>query len=120
MTQAFLLVFVAVCFSVAGELLLKSGMNQAGVLSLSNLPVIFARMVRIWQLWMGFASIGVGAVFWLAAISRVDLSWAYPLLAMGYVITLVFAALILREHVSLVRWLGAVVIVVGVYLISRS
>ena len=120
MTQAFILVLVAVCFSVTGELLLKSGMTQAGVISLANLSVVVPRMLRIWQLWLGFGSIGVGACVWLAAISRVDLSWAYPMLAMGYVLALFFSGLILHEHVSPVRWLGAIVIALGVYLVSRS
>ena len=111
---------IAVCFSVAGELFLKHGMNQVGVLSLASLGTVLPRMLRVWSLYAGFGSIAVGAVFWLAAISRVDLSWAYPLLAIGYVLMLFFSALILREQVSLTRWIGAVVIVVGVYLITRS
>lgn len=120
MTQAFILVFVAVCFSVTGELLLKAGMTQIGVLSFGQLATTVPRMLRQTQLWLGFASIGVGACFWLAAISRVDLSWAYPMLAMGYVLALFFAGLVLHEQVPLIRWIGAAVIVVGVYLISRS
>ena len=120
MTQAFVLVFIAVCFSVTGELLLKSGMSQAGVLSLSNLATIVPKMLRLPHLWLGFGAIAVGACFWLAAISRADLSWAYPLLAMGYILALIFAGLVLHEHIPSIRWIGAAVIVIGVYLVSRS
>lgn len=120
MSNAFLLVLVAVGCSVTGEILLKAGMDRAGVLSIASLAAMLPKMVRIWQLWAGFGSIGVGAVFWLAAISRVDLSWAYPMLAMGYVLTLIFARLFLHEPISPVRWLGTLVIVLGVYLVSRS
>jgi drug/metabolite transporter (DMT)-like permease len=120
MTQAVVLVFIAVCFSVTGELLLKAGMTQVGVLSLHNLTAMIPRMLRTPFLWLGLGSIGIGAGFWLVVISRVDLSWAYPMLAMGYILALIFAGLVLREHVPLIRWIGAVVIVVGVYLITRS
>jgi drug/metabolite transporter (DMT)-like permease len=120
MVTALILVFVAVCFSVTGELLLKQGMNLVGVLSLSTLSVTVPKMLRTWHLYAGLGSIAVGAVFWLAAISRVNLSWAYPMLAMGYVLVLVFSRLILHEHVSVVRWGGTLLIVIGVYLISRS
>ena len=120
MTQAFILVFVAVCFSVTGELLLKAGMSQVGVLSFGNLAVAVPRMLRQPHLWLGFGSIAVGACFWLAAISRVDLSWAYPMLAIGYILALIFAGLVLHEPIPLIRWIGAAVIVGGVYLISRS
>jgi multidrug transporter EmrE-like cation transporter len=120
MSNPLILVIIAVCFSVTGEFLLKAGMDRVGVLSLGTLGGTLPRMAASWQLWVGFGSIGVGAIFWLAAISRADLSWAYPLLAVGYILTLVFAPLILREHVPLARWAGTLLIVVGVYLISRS
>ncbi|MBM3318326.1 MAG: EamA family transporter [Candidatus Eisenbacteria bacterium] len=120
MTTPLALVLVAVCFSVTGELFLKEGMARVGVVTLPALGQAAARMVRTWQLFAGLGSIGVGAAFWLAALSRVDLSWAYPLLAIGYVLILLFSALILREQVSAVRWLGAALIIIGVILVSRS
>ncbi len=120
MTTALILVFIAVCFSVTGELFLKQGMNLVGVLSLSTLGVTVPKMLRTGYLYVGLGSIAVGAVFWLAAISRVSLSWAYPLLAMGYVLVLLFSRFVLHEQISPVRWAGTLVIVIGVYLISRS
>lgn len=120
MTTAFLLVLTAVCFSVTGELLLKEGMNRVGILTLSTLGPALGRMLRTWPLYAGLGSVAIGAAFWLAALSRVDLSWAYPLLAIGYVLILLFSTLILREPVSVIRWIGAALIVVGVILVSRS
>ena len=116
----FLIVLVAVCFSVVGELLLKAGMNEIGVLSLQNFLPTMGRILSHPRILLGFASIGVGAVFWLAALSRVNLSWAYPMLSMGYILVLILSAAFLREEVSAVRWLGAVVVTLGVFLISRS
>lgn len=120
MTTAFFLVLIAVCFSVTGELLLKQGMNRVGMITLASLGTVLPKMFQTWPLYAGLGSIMIGAAFWLTAISRVDLSWAYPLLAIGYILVLIFSALILREPVSLIRWIGALVIVIGVYLITRS
>ena len=114
------LVMVAVCFSVTGELFLKEGMNRVGEFSLSSLLAVIPVLLRTWPLYVGFGSIAFGAVFWLSAISRVDLSLAYPLLASGYILVMIFSALFLNEQVSLIRWAGAVLIVLGVYLVSRS
>jgi len=116
----FLIVLVAVCFSVVGELLLKAGMNDVGVLSFSN---FFPTMVKIFshpRILLGFGSIGIGAIFWLAAISRANLSWAYPMLSMGYILVLILSATFLKEEVSAIRWIGALVVCAGVILISRS
>ena len=107
MILPFLLVLIAVCFSVTGELFLKAGMNQVGTIHLSSLGSDLWRTITNPRVLTGFVSIGVGAVFWLATISRVQLSWAYPMLSLGYILVLLFSALILREHVSAVRWLGA-------------
>jgi len=120
MSTPLILVLTAVVFSVTGELFFKEGMNRVGVLSLATLGPTLARMIHTWPFYAGAASFLVSASFWFAAISRVDLSWAYPLLATGYVLMLLFSAIILGEHVSPVRWIGAVVIVIGVILVSRT
>ncbi|MBD3337122.1 MAG: EamA family transporter [Candidatus Eisenbacteria bacterium] len=118
--RAMLLLLIAILFTVAGELFLKHGMNRVGIVELERFLPTMGRVLRTPQIWAGFGLIGVGALFWLAVLSRVDLSFAYPMLSFGYVLVLMFSALILREPVSPLRWLGAIVIVAGVYLISRS
>ncbi len=120
MASPLVLVLTAVCFSVTGEFFLSKGMKLVGELSLSTIGSQLPTMLGTWQLWAGFGSIAVGAAFWLAALSRADLSWAYPLLALGYVVTLLLAPLILREQIPMIRWVGGGLIVLGVYLISRS
>ncbi|MGH9394262.1 MAG: EamA family transporter, partial [Terriglobales bacterium] len=57
---------------------------------------------------------------WWAVLSRVDLSYAFPLTSMSYVVLLVASRAFLGEHISLTRWMGATAIVFGVYLITRS
>ncbi|MFQ5460771.1 MAG: hypothetical protein ACE5EL_08260, partial [Anaerolineae bacterium] len=71
---------VAILFSTTGELFLKAGMGRVGDLHLSPAPLL--RALTHPMVVLGFALFGVGAVFWLWVISRADLSWAYPMLAM--------------------------------------
>ena len=120
MIQAFVLVLIAMCFSVSGELLLKSGMNQIGLFTWSNLLPTLGRILSHPRIWGGFAFFAVGALFWLAVLSRVNLSWAYPMLSIGYILVLIFSAVVLGEHVSVVRWVGALIICVGIVLVFRS
>lgn len=114
------LLLIAICLTVTGELLVKHGMNRLGTLHLSALLPMIPRMLRSPFIMGGFAFIGGGAVFWLAVISRVDLSFAYPMLSLGYILVLIFSAIFLKEHVNTVRWIGALIIILGVYLITRS
>jgi multidrug transporter EmrE-like cation transporter len=124
MLKPFLIILVAICLSVSGELLLKSGMNQIrvdlGVFSFSNFFPVMQRVLTSPRILSGFAFFGVGSIFWLAALSRVSLSWAYPMLAIGYILILLFSTLILKEHVSLMRWAGALIICLGIILVFRS
>jgi drug/metabolite transporter (DMT)-like permease len=62
----------------------------------------------------------LGAVAWLTVLSRVPLSYAYPILAISYAFTPLLAWWIFGEHVPGLRWLGIATIFLGVILVSRS
>ena len=61
-------------------------------------------------------SVGV----WMMALSRVEVSYAYPLLSVGYIVTAFAGHLFFEEELGAVRWVGILVICLGVYLIPRS
>ena len=116
----YLLLLIAICLTVTGEVLLKLGMNavraDVGAFS-ASLPVLL-RTFTDWRVVLGFALIFSGALFWLGVISRADFSFAYPLLALSYVIAMIPARFILHEDVTLNRILGAVIVVLGAIVIS--
>ncbi len=117
MLLIFGLLLTAICLTVAGELLLKVAMNRVGVFSLSI--DTFIRTFTEWRVILAFSLIFSGSLFWLAVISRVDFSFAYPLLALSYVISLAPARFLLGEHISWNRIIGSIVIVVGVIIVTR-
>jgi multidrug transporter EmrE-like cation transporter len=49
-----------------------------------------------------------------------ELSFAYPLLSTGYVVVLIASWILFKEQISMIRWVGVMVICFGVFLISRS
>ena len=116
------LLLAGICLSVVGELLLKHGMNRFGVLDLSPatlLPTLFRVFTQL-PILLGFVFVFSASIFWLAVISRVHLSYAYPLLACGYIVTALLARFLFNETISPARWIGIIVICVGVVLVSRS
>lgn len=68
----------------------------------------------------GIAAYAVSVVVWIVALSRVEVSIAYPMLSIGYVINAWLAWWLFDEAVSPQRWLGIGVIVLGVALVARS
>ena len=68
----------------------------------------------------GFALYGLSSVLWLILLTRVELSWAYPMLAMGYIAVVFLSRIFFQEAVTATRFAGTVVVAVGVWLISRT
>jgi drug/metabolite transporter (DMT)-like permease len=115
-------VFVCVTMLVAGQILVKQGLNLKGgfQLSIASFWPEFTKLVTSGYIWLGaFVTMSSG-LLWMDVLSKRDLSFVYPLISLTYVVSLAASALIFREHVSPFRWLGAVVICLGVYMVSRS
>lgn len=120
MLPVFALLITASALTVIGEVLLKLGMNvvsaRVGAFSLS--PQVLWATFTDWRVLAGFALVFGGSLFWLAVISRVNLSLAYPLLALNYVLILVPSRFLLGETITPTRLVGAVIVVVGVIVIT--
>jgi drug/metabolite transporter (DMT)-like permease len=116
----YILLLIAISLTVTGEVLLKLGMNQvrSEVGAFSIAPPVLLRTFTEWRVVLGFALIFGGALFWLGVISREDFSFAYPLLALSYVIGMIPARFVLDEHVTPNRIVGALIVVLGALVIS--
>ena len=122
MKTAIIYILISVLASTVGQLLLKKGMNSIGsvTLSLNQLPSVLWQMATNLNVFIGLAIYFGGTIFWLAALSRVDLSYAYPFASLSYMVMLVASWLMFDEKITLSRLLGTVVIGIGVLLIYRN
>ena len=123
MEKSLLLVLMAVVIGVSGQLTLKAGMSQVGPVVIGDAQHILRVATTVFTNPMVLAGLGlyvVGAVIWLMVLSRLALSFAYPMLALSYAFTPLLAWLLLGESVPSVRWLGVATICLGVFLVSRS
>jgi len=122
MKIAVLYILISVIASTVGQLLLKKGMNEMGSVTLSMNQILSTawKMITNPYVFIGLLIYVAGTVFWLAALSRVDLSYAYPFASLSYVIMLVASWMMFNEQITLTRILGSVVIGIGVLLISRN
>jgi multidrug transporter EmrE-like cation transporter len=115
-------IMISVLGGAVGQILLKKGMGGMGplTLSLGKLGELLWRMGTNPYVIAGLAIYVTGTVFWLVALSRVDLSYAYPFASLSYVVMLIAAWLLFKEDLSLLRLAGTGVVILGVLLISRS
>jgi drug/metabolite transporter (DMT)-like permease len=122
MNVAVVYILVSVLAGAAGQLLLKRGMGSMGPLTLSAgqlFPLVWRLATNPFVV-IGLAVYMGGTLFWLTALSRVDLSYAYPFASLSYLVMLVAAWRLFGEDISALRILGSLVIMLGVFLISRS
>jgi len=116
------LILVDVILNVTGQLSLKYGMSQFGnfSLSVSTLPPIFLRAATNLHVLLGLFCYGLGFLVWLIVLAKAEVSYAYPLISLGYVFTAILARLLFGEAVSWTRMGGILVTCLGVFLIARS
>ena len=72
----------------------------------------------IFVLLMGFASYGIGALLMLVAYRFGKLSVLQPMLSLNYVLSIILAALVLNEHIFVMKGVGVFIIITGVMLIA--
>ncbi len=119
---AFLLILTGVLLNATAQLLLKAGVNAVGTFAFSveNLVPITIKLATQLPILGGLGCYVISVVVWILGLSRVDVSVAYPLLSMGYVINAVAAWWLFGEVLSAQRLLGIGVILIGVVLVARS
>jgi len=119
---SFALVLLGVLLNAAAQLLLKAGTNAIGhfEFSAANVLPIGWKVATQPYIVGGLSCYVVSVAIWILALSRVEVSIAYPMLSIGYVVNAVAAYFLFGEAVSVQRLVGIGIIVLGVYVVARS
>lgn len=127
------LIVLFIFLGLVGQYLFKGGMSQDAPKTLMGLiegdlvgflqaPLaatvsLFGNLVSLLlqpPIFLGLLAYVLSTVCWLAVLSKTDLSFAYPMISIGYVAVLIIGWLAFDEEVSLLRWLGVVLICIGI------
>jgi multidrug transporter EmrE-like cation transporter len=119
---SFSLVVAGVLLNAAAQLLLKAGTNAIGVFAFSaqNVVPVGREIATQPHILSGLGCYAISVVVWILALSRVEVSVAYPMLSIGYVVNAVAAWYLFGEAVTTTRLAGIAVIVLGVFIVARS
>jgi multidrug transporter EmrE-like cation transporter len=111
------LVLFAVTTAAVGQVMLKHGMQTASARAASHGGSLAVRAVTSPWVLLGLMVFGISAVAWLAALSRVPLSVAYPFNAMGYLAILTASVVVLHERANALTWIGSLLVVSGLVIV---
>jgi len=115
-------IIATICFTVYGQLILKWRIVKFGTLppdvseklkfltSLLLDPVIFS----------GFAAAFLAALTWMAAMTKFDLSYAYPFMSLNFIIVLLLSGWLLNETITFTKIIGIALIVIGTVVAARG
>ncbi|OIO39274.1 MAG: hypothetical protein AUJ72_01030 [Candidatus Omnitrophica bacterium CG1_02_46_14] len=120
--KVFCLIVTCEAVDAAAQILMKKGLS-----ALNLNPLSFEGLLRFASesTDSGFVQLGLliytlNFFIWILILSKLDLSTAVPLTSVNYLILPLFSVLILHEKISVVRWIGILLIIFGVVWISRS
>lgn len=116
------MILLGVLLNAAAQLCLKEGMRRVGHFDFmwSNVIPVGLQVAGNAFVLAGLFLYVVSVAVWLLVLSRVEVSFAYPLLSVGYIVNGVAGYYLFQESLSLTRVGGILIIIVGVYFVTRS
>lgn len=114
------LLLFAVISAATGQVMLKHGMQIATSHAARSGGSLALRAATSPWVLLGLVVFGVSAIAWLATLSRLPLSVAYPFNALGYLVILTASTLVLHERANVLTWVGSVLVVSGLLIVVLS
>jgi drug/metabolite transporter (DMT)-like permease len=121
-TSTLLIILFSVVITAVAQVVLKRGMSGAGMHEALAEGWLSAAVAVAFNAWVvtGLALYFLGGLVWLVVLNRVPVSFAYPFVGLGFVITAVLAWGALGEALSAERAFGTLLVALGVALIARG
>ena len=120
--KTLVMILAMVVCANAGDLMLKRGMSRIGAveISASGLQHAFAATITNGTIWIGIVFLTGFMLSYMTVLSWADYSYVMPAGAFGYALLTLLAVVFLHETVSLRRWVGVVLICIGVLLVGQT
>jgi drug/metabolite transporter (DMT)-like permease len=119
--QSFLMVLFSVIMGATGQTILKMGADKLG--SVFVTPQSFfhdiIRIVSTPQVLIALAFYAAGFFTWMKALTKENLSYVYPMYSMSYVVVILYSYFLLREPITLNKFIGVILIIGGVIFINK-
>lgn len=105
---------ISILLGATGQFLFRLGMLQYGKVTLTGIWSQLGSIIFSPAIFVGFMCFGVSSILWLVVISRWELSYAYPIVSLGYVIAILYGVLLLNETLTMPKIIGCVLILAGI------
>ena len=118
-----LMVLGYVILNSFGALAIKSSLNKLGEIKLESIKSTFFYFIELFKsplAVIGFFAIFISAFAWMAALSRIEISIAYPAaVALNFMVVVIIGLLLFGETLTLTKIMGIILVFMGVFFLSR-
>lgn len=118
------LILTSIVFGSIGQVVLKIGANKLN--NINQLSFSVASILKVvWEIFstpviiIGLVFFGLSFLLWVAVLAKVQLSYAYPMVSLGYIVVSILSYLIFNESFTLNKVIGIGTIIIGVFIINR-
>jgi len=119
--EVLFLILISVLLGVFGQLSMKRGMTIVGQISLNDFfSTKIVSIILNSYVVLGISLYVAATALWLVVLSTEELSFAYPLISLGYIFVAIFSKIFFNENITLFRMLGIALIVVGTYFVASK
>ncbi|HLR62001.1 MAG TPA: EamA family transporter [Lentibacillus sp.] len=120
--MGYLYIFGTVIFTVYGQLVLKWQVDQAGTLPEALWDKFLFLLQLLLNPWIisGFASAFLAALCWMAAMTKFNISFAYPFMSLSFILVFLLSAILFGDPVTVHKIVGLGLIVAGIVVTSQS
>ena len=117
----YLLIGSTILFTVCGQLLVKSATASLGQIP-TDLSQLFSFVISAFlnlKLIAGLVCAFFASITWMGALSRTEISFAYPFMGLAIVLVLALSPILFKEYVPWTRWLGVLIVCFGLWIASK-
>lgn len=114
------LILSSVFLNALAQLFMRKGMLIIGNVQINKILFFLPQMAKNIYILSSMFCYAISIILWMVVLSKVEVSFAYPFLSVGYVITIISGYLLFNESLSVYKIIGVVVICLGVFILSKQ
>lgn len=117
-----LFIISTIVFTVYSQLIMRWQVSEAGALPVEmagKISYIAALLLNPWVM-TGIVATFLAGVSWMLAMTKFEISYAYPFVSLNYILVLVAGVLLFNENFNTAKLVGSVLVILGVIVISRG
>ena len=109
------IILLSVAIGAVGQIAFKYG-----AMNIPTTGTLIEKIMAVWPIWGGLVLYGISTLLWIYALRTVELSYAYPLISLGYVLVFIASYYFFHEAIGPLRLAGLLLILAGILLVAKS